>query len=154
MSQESIDSRNVCLHRCRRCGCVRGLHVRGHVQVRHFVSRDTLGDEMVFHDSVIHYGHRHSEKRIYLFIRARCCSFQDQTIMRRFRPTSPFKKGKSVHFADDYSPSSIKAKIVCGPKENPTLVIRVKLTFQTGKRPTLKVKFDRPREKSPEQRHS
>lgn len=65
-------------------------------------------------------------------------------------PTTPkdtAKSTKRVRFADDYTPSSLKLRIVCGPRHDPSLVIYIKLKFDSGGgRPRLGFKIRRPRE--------
>ena len=51
----------------------------------------------------------------------------------------PAKYRKSVHWKQDYHPSILKLKIVCGDPEDPSLVVVFGLQFREGKRP--KVRF-------------
>ncbi len=51
--------------------------------------------------------------------------------------------GKKVRFAEDFAPSTIKIKIICGPKADPSFIIRLGLIFRAGKSPELRIKMDR-----------
>lgn len=59
---------------------------------------------------------------------------------------------KRVHFTDDLSPSSIKLKIVCGPRHDPSLIVYIKMRFHSdgGGRPRLGFKIRHPREEREE----
>ncbi|KAI4729065.1 hypothetical protein E4T49_03196 [Aureobasidium sp. EXF-10728] len=51
----------------------------------------------------------------------------------------PSRKKKHVHWKQDYHPSILKLKIVCGDPEDPSLVVVFGLRFREGQRP--KVRF-------------
>lgn len=64
--------------------------------------------------------------------------------------TTPVES-KHVHFADDYTPSLLKLKIVCGPRHDPSLIVYIKLRFESGGgRPRLGFKIRHPREEREE----
>ncbi|GAM87811.1 hypothetical protein ANO11243_058390 [Dothideomycetidae sp. 11243] len=65
------------------------------------------------------------------------------------RPPSPYparsRNKKKVRFADEFAPSQIKLKIVCGPANDPRLTIIIRLGFSDHHRPSIKLEFKRGR---------
>ncbi|KAK8214764.1 hypothetical protein M8818_002346 [Zalaria obscura] len=52
-------------------------------------------------------------------------------------------KSKHVRFAEDFAPSSIRLRVVCGPPDDPSMIITVRILFRMGKTPRLQFDFDR-----------
>lgn len=59
---------------------------------------------------------------------------------------------KRVHFADTYTPSSLSLRLKLGPKEKPTMVLKISIHFENGKLPRIKVKTKKADESRPRSR--
>lgn len=62
-------------------------------------------------------------------------------------PSSSSSSSRRVHFTDTYSPSSLSLRLKLGPKEQPTMILRISVYFEAGKLPKIKVKTRKAKEK-------
>jgi hypothetical protein len=51
---------------------------------------------------------------------------------------------RQVHFADNYSPSSLSLRLKLGPKDKPTMVLKISIHFENGKLPRIRVQTKKP----------
>ncbi|TKA26477.1 hypothetical protein B0A50_05314 [Salinomyces thailandicus] len=67
-------------------------------------------------------------------------------------PSSPAtlasnNQGRRVRFADDYAPSVLSLRLKLGPRQRPTMVLKISIYFEHGRLPRVKVKTKKPRER-------
>ena len=59
---------------------------------------------------------------------------------------------RRVHFADDYSPSSLSLRLKLGPKDKPTMVLKISIHFENGKLPRIRVRTRKPEDSTQRRR--
>lgn len=59
---------------------------------------------------------------------------------------------RHVHFADDFAPSSLSLRLKLGPRNKPTMVLKISVYFEHGKLPRIKVRTRKPKERERERR--
>lgn len=52
-----------------------------------------------------------------------------------------------MRFADDYAPSVLSLRLKLGPRQRPTMVLKISIYFEHGRLPRVKVKTKKPRER-------
>lgn len=64
-------------------------------------------------------------------------------------PDSPSSTSQTrhVHFPDSYAPSSLSLRLKLGPREKPTMILRISVYFEAGKLPKIKVRTRKARDK-------
>jgi hypothetical protein len=68
--------------------------------------------------------------------------------------STPDAQPRRVHFPDTYHPSSLSLRLTLGPKDNPTMVVRISVYFEYGRMPRIKIRTKKPSEKSKKRRRS
>lgn len=54
---------------------------------------------------------------------------------------------KHVHFADEFTPSALTLRLKLGPRDRPTVVVKITVDFEAGRLPRIRVKTKKPKEK-------
>jgi len=60
---------------------------------------------------------------------------------------SEAREARHVHFSDTYHPSSLSLRLTLGPRDNPTMVVRISIHFESGRMPRIKIRTKKPKEK-------
>ncbi|KAM0719740.1 hypothetical protein Q7P37_003873 [Cladosporium fusiforme] len=55
-------------------------------------------------------------------------------------------RNRHVHFPDTFTPSSFSMRIKLGPRDSPSNVIKISISFEPGRFPRIKVRTKRPGE--------
>ena len=61
-------------------------------------------------------------------------------------PLPPQRRHRHVHFAEEFAPSSLSLRLTLGPRERPTMHIRISVSFEHGRLPRIKVRTRKPSE--------
>lgn len=62
-------------------------------------------------------------------------------------PPSANNDSRHVHFQDSYTPSALSLRLKLGPRDRPTMILKISVYFEPGRMPRVKVKTSKPRER-------